>query len=111
MGFKEIFHWISLSPDDLLAAPLFGHSYGKGANLTAACCDRFTEPQSLPALPGEVEAVEIGVLPPHKNGAVNKALSTKDGLITIHSLPKQYSESFLPRSTVVVFNPHGGLHI
>jgi hypothetical protein len=37
----------------------------------------FTEPQSLPTLPGEVEAVEVEVLPPHKNGATNKAFNTK----------------------------------
>lgn len=37
----------------------------------------FTEPQSLPALPGEVEAVEVEVLPPHKNGATTKTLNTK----------------------------------
>lgn len=37
----------------------------------------FTEPQSLPALPGEVEVVEVEVLPPHKNGATGKALNAK----------------------------------
>ncbi|MDX2240990.1 MAG: DUF5895 domain-containing protein [Leptolyngbyaceae cyanobacterium bins.302] len=37
----------------------------------------FTEPQSLPALPGEVEAVEVEVLPLHRSGATGKALNTK----------------------------------
>lgn len=37
----------------------------------------FTEPQSLPALPGEAEAVEVEVLPTQKNGATNKAFNPK----------------------------------
>jgi hypothetical protein len=37
----------------------------------------FTEPHSLPALPSEIEAVEVEVLPPHRNGATGKALNTK----------------------------------
>lgn len=37
----------------------------------------FTEPQSLPALPGEVEAVEVEVLPPQRSAASAKTLNTK----------------------------------
>lgn len=56
----------------------------------------FTEPQSLPALPGEVEAVEVEVLPPHKNGATGKALNTKPSTKSPRKIkPIEEDEDFL----------------
>ncbi|MGI0495533.1 DUF5895 domain-containing protein [Alkalinema pantanalense CENA528] len=54
----------------------------------------FTEPQSLPALPGEVEAVEVEVLPPHKNGVTGRALYTKE--ISRNKSTQQQVESGCP---------------
>lgn len=56
----------------------------------------FTEPQSLPALPGEVETVEVEVLPPHKNGAAGKALNTKPSTKAPRKIkPIEEDEDFL----------------
>ena len=56
----------------------------------------FTEPQSLPALPGEVEAVEVEVLPPHKHGAANKASNTKPSKKSPRKIkPIEEDEDFL----------------
>lgn len=56
----------------------------------------FTEPQSLPALPGEVEAVEVEVLPPQKNGATIKTLNTKSSIKSPRKIkPIEEDEDFL----------------
>ncbi|OUC14552.1 MAG: hypothetical protein B0A82_11485 [Alkalinema sp. CACIAM 70d] len=55
----------------------------------------FTETQSLPALPGEVEAVEVEVLPPHKNSTANKASSTKPSKSLRKIKPIDEDEDFL----------------
>ena len=56
----------------------------------------FTEPQSLPALLGEIEAVEVEVLPPHKNGATGEALNTKPSAKSPRQIkPIEEDEDFL----------------
>ena len=56
----------------------------------------FTEPQSLPALPGEVEAVEVEVLPPQKNGATTRTLNIKSPTKSPRKIkPIEEDEDFL----------------
>jgi hypothetical protein len=56
----------------------------------------FTEPQALPALLGEGEAVEVEVLPPHKLGATGKALNVKPSTKSPRKIkPIEEDEDFL----------------
>lgn len=56
----------------------------------------FTEPQFLPALLGDVETVEVEVLPPYKNGATGKALNAKPSTKSLRRIkPIEEDEDFL----------------
>ena len=55
----------------------------------------FTEPQSLPTLPGEVEAVEVEVLSPQKHGATAKALNKPSTKSPRKIKPIEEDEDFL----------------
>jgi hypothetical protein len=56
----------------------------------------FTEPQALPALLGEGEAVEVEVLPPHKQGTTAKGLNAKSAPKPLRKIkPLAEEEDFL----------------